>query len=307
MNYEFVPISEQLDCGTRIHWDEATQKLYFVDLPNSTVYRYTPADKKLTKAKVGRYNEPLTFMFPVGGSETKFIAGIGRKFAFVEWDGESPEVPNYAVIAEVENEPELLKNRLNGGKVDPWGRLWAGTMGPEDGQGNVVPGKGSLYSVEKGRVTRQRSNVGISNGLAWDTKKMKMYYCDTLEPKIFQYDINNDGQISNEKVIFEFAKNNLEGKPDGLTIDKNGDLWLTSIFGSTLSKIDVATGTIKEKITFPTPQITSVTFGGPKLDDLFVATARLRVDGQIPKAPAGTTYLIKSVGVAGFGGDKYKP
>lgn len=71
-------------------------------------------------------NEPIAFMFPVHGSNTKFIAGLGRKFVFVEWDGQSASVSKVDIIAEVDQEGILSKNRLNGAKVDPWGRLWAG-------------------------------------------------------------------------------------------------------------------------------------------------------------------------------------
>lgn len=65
-------------------------------------------------------------MFPVEGSNSKFIAGISRKFAFVEWDGKSPKPSKIETIAEVDTDPDAKGNRLNGGKVDPWGRLWAG-------------------------------------------------------------------------------------------------------------------------------------------------------------------------------------
>lgn len=53
--YEFIPISEPLDVGTRIHWDECTGCLYFVDLPKSTVYKYELHTGTTTKAKVGKF------------------------------------------------------------------------------------------------------------------------------------------------------------------------------------------------------------------------------------------------------------
>lgn len=71
-------------------------------------------------------NEPLAFMFPIEGSNYKFIAALGRKFVFVEWNGENSEVSKVETIGEVDHGTE---NRLNGAKVDPWGRLWAGNTG----------------------------------------------------------------------------------------------------------------------------------------------------------------------------------
>ncbi|CAG9859516.1 unnamed protein product [Phyllotreta striolata] len=299
--YEFIPITTcPLQIGTRLFWDECSAKLYFVDLPKYTVYRYDPAlpkAKRLTKAEIGEFSSietPLSsWTSELAGSPTKFIAGIGRKIVFVEWDGKAPAVPDFEVICEVDKEPDLCNNRLNGAKVDPWGRLWAGTMGPEE-NGNVVPGKGSLYCLKKGCITKKKCNIGISNGLAWDMKKMKMYFCDTLKPKVFQYNLSKDGNISKEQVVFEFDKNyRLAGKPDGLTIDSKGNVWVCAIFGSALVKIDLLNGT--------------VVFGGPKFEDLYVTTARIATDGCPPGPPAGTVYRVKGAGVTGLKGDKYIP
>ncbi|XP_057653073.1 regucalcin-like isoform X1 [Diorhabda carinulata] len=300
--YEFVSISEPLDVGTRIHFDDCTNNVYFVDLPNSVVYRYDLKNKITTKAKVG--NEPLGFMFPVAGSNNKFIASLTRKLVFVEWDGVSPEVSKIEPITEVET--DMKDNRFNGGKIDPWGRLWAGTMGPADDKGETIPNRGALYSLEKGKLKKKLSNIGISNGLAWDTKNMKMYYVDTLQPKVFQYDISENGEISNEKVVFEFNSNGIDGKPDGLTIDKDGNLWVTAIFGSVIVKFNPNNGNMLDKIVFDTPQPTSIAFGGKNLDEMFVTTARIPVGNVIPPSPAGTTYIIKNTGTTGFKGDRYK-
>lgn len=63
-------------------------------------------------------------MFPIDGQIDKFIAALGRKIAVVKWDGKSENATVEQIIAEVDK--ELTDNRLNGGKVDPYGRLWAG-------------------------------------------------------------------------------------------------------------------------------------------------------------------------------------
>lgn len=54
-NFEIVPINEvPLDVGTRIHWDEATQSLYYVDVKKSDVFRYDINTRETVKAKVGK-------------------------------------------------------------------------------------------------------------------------------------------------------------------------------------------------------------------------------------------------------------
>ncbi|CAG9859515.1 unnamed protein product [Phyllotreta striolata] len=305
-NYEFIPITKcPLEYGTRLFYDDCTQSLYFVDMPKATVYKYSLACKKLTKAKIGCEGQ-LAFMFPVEGSNCKFIAGIGRKIVFVNWDGEVDAVPDFEEILEVDTEPDLCKNMLNGAKIDFCGRLWAGTMGPVDDKGNVAPGKGSLYRISQGCSSKQKCRIGITGGLAFDCKKNKMYFCDTNDPKIFQYDLSKDGTIGNEKMIFDFAKNKLEGKPDGMYVDKKGDLWVCVVFGSALIKIDVCNGSIKEKIDCPTAQVTSVVFGGQKLNEVYITTGKLCVGGKPPEGPAGMTLQIKGLEAGGIKDVRYK-
>lgn len=61
-------------------------------------------------------------------------------------------------------------------------------MGPNGPDGKVIPNKGSLYSLTGRDLKKHVSEIGISNGLAWNTKTKKMYYIDTLFPGVYQYD-----------------------------------------------------------------------------------------------------------------------
>ncbi|KAJ8918478.1 hypothetical protein NQ315_008175 [Exocentrus adspersus] len=302
---EILPISQPLDVGTRIHWDEETQSLYYVDVPNSMVYKYDVNTGETTHAKVG--NEPLAFMFPVEGSNIRFIAGLGRKFVFVEWDGVSIDVSKIEIIVEIDKEANLKENRLNGAKVDPYGTLWAGSMGPSDAEGNITPGKGSLYSLCKGVLKKHDSNIGCSNGLAWNIKEEKLYHVDTLVPAVFQYDISKDGKLSNKVKVFDFKQNNVKGQPDGLTIDSNGALWVCCIFGSCIVKFDPKDGKVLRTIKMPTTEVTSVTFGGKNLDKMYVTTARIPKKGLKLEESAGTTYVVYNTGATGCPGNRYVP
>lgn len=67
-------------------------------------------------------------MFPIEKTTNQFIAALGRKFVVITWDGKSSTVSSTDLICEVDTEPNFAMNRLNGGKVDPYGRLWAGNI-----------------------------------------------------------------------------------------------------------------------------------------------------------------------------------
>ncbi|XP_018331278.1 regucalcin [Agrilus planipennis] len=295
---EKLPI-EPLDVGTRPHWDAEKQCLYLVDIPNSTVYKYIPSQEKVVKAKVG--NEPLGFMFPVANKSDQFIAGLGRKFCLIKWDGISSNVSSVETIAEVDTEPNLSSNRLNCGKIDPFGRLWAGTMGPTGPDGVTIPKMGSLYSLSRRTIKKHEGNVSISNGCAWNIKTRKMYYIDTLFPGVYEYDYDlNTGDISNRKVIFEFGKHHIPGLPDGMLIDTEDMLWIAVIHGSRVIRINPNSGTLLNTIMLPTPQVTAICFGDSSLSSMYITTAQIKVDGKIPEPPAGSTYVIRSLSPKGL-------
>lgn len=59
-----------------------------------------------------------------------------------------------------------------------------------------------------------------------------------------------------------------------------------------------STGKVLLEIKIPTKEVTSVAFGGPNLDILFVTTA---AKPNLP-VPAGTTYKVTGLGAKGYPG-----
>jgi len=296
------PTIEKLDIsitelGEGPHWDAENQCLYFVDILKKSINKYVPSTKKHTKAVIGL--NQVSFLIPVKGEKNKFLIGLGRQLAVVTWDGESENVSNIETLVEVENESETKDNRFNDGKCDSSGRLWAGTMGANPRQ--EVVRRGSLYTFQKGKITKNLSNIGISNGLAWSDDNKKMYYIDSITGCIesYDYDINN-GKIENKNIIFTASKHNLEGGPDGMTIDRDGNVWAAILRGQKIVKIDPKKSeTLLASVHMPTKWITSLVFGGPNLDELYVTSGRFAEDASTEH---GATYRITGINAKGHAG-----
>lgn len=69
---------------------------------------------------------------------------------------------------------------------------------------------GSLYSLGKdGAVTKHYSGVTISNGLAWNEELKKMYYIDSLQGKVFQFDYDKENgticKSANNVILYCFG------------------------------------------------------------------------------------------------------
>ncbi len=85
---------------------------------------------------------------------------------------------------------------------------------------------GSLYVMElDGRVRRVLTGISISNGLAWDDQRGRMYYIDTATRgvDVMDYDVHS-GTVDNRRRVFLVPEG--AGDPDGMTIDREGMLWV---------------------------------------------------------------------------------
>ncbi|XP_054728966.1 regucalcin-like isoform X1 [Anastrepha obliqua] len=298
MSFKIEPLpNSYAHLGEGPHWDVESQSLYYVDIEAGKILRYDYQENKVYGSKVEGI-DLAGFIVPIAGQSDKFVVGAGRSVVVVSWDGVSETSKVDRVLFSVQPGDKYVRNRFNDGKADPRGRLFAGTMiyvGDE-----FKERFGELYKYEKGgKVSVVKTDVGISNGLAWNEQTKKMYYIDTADYEVKEYDYDFDAGVpSNPKVVFNLRKSNPKDNllPDGLTIDSDGNLYVCTFNGHTIYKINPSTGKVLLEIKFPTKQITSAAWGGPNLDILYVTTSA-KFDQP---APAGTTYKITGLGAKGL-------
>jgi sugar lactone lactonase YvrE len=178
-------------------------------------------------------------------------------------------------------ERNVANNRFNDGKCDAAGRFWAGTMDKSE-----VSKQGSLYCLDsKLRVEKKLQNLGISNGLAWSSDNQYFYFIDTPTKKVLRYDYHlATGNIENPVEVISFEDQ--EGMPDGMTIDEEGMLWIAHWGGARVSRWDPDSGKQLTEVLVPAKNVTSCTFGGEDLKDLYITTARKGMDeAELEKYP----------------------
>lgn len=242
-------------------------------------------------------------MFPVEGNDQEFLVGVGRRIGVIHWDGESKTCKVVRIVGEVEKESRYKTNRFNDGKCDHFGRIYGGTMRLEECGDIFEAQHGSFYkfNAKSGTFDRLLTNISVSNGLCWNEQTNKFYYIDScaLDVKEYDYDTKT-GNISNERQVIDFRVNGERPNffPDGMTIDSQGMLYVATWGASKVLKINPQSGKIELEIKFPTERITSVAFGGPKLDILFVTSASKEGNGQVP-APAGAIFKVTGLNATG--------
>ncbi|XP_017876033.1 regucalcin-like isoform X2 [Ceratina calcarata] len=303
---EIKPIVGRFEHSEEPHWDHQSQKLYFVDIEAQKICRFGPATKQLACVYIP--NGPVGMVIPVAGEPGTLVFGTRTDLAKISWDGTSNIT---------RADPEILTvvdrdrngTRWNDGKADSSGRLWAGTIGPEVNE-VVVPNQASFYRIGSDLVPkRELSPVTNSNGLAWNLQDDTLYYIDTPTRKVAAFDYEPiNGTLSNKRIVFDLQKSNVSGLPDGMTIDRNGNIWVALYNGGGVANVDPSTGKVIRIIKLPVQKVTSCAFGGPLLDTLFVTTSsRGMTPEQLNEEPhAGYVFAVKGLGVQGLVANSFK-
>lgn len=299
-------VTEPFGLAEGPHWDHRTQKLYFVDIFGQKICRLDPASGSVTSTYIE--NGPVGVAIPVYDEPDKFVAGSGTDFVLVTWDsGFSKATASASILTTVDTNRN--GTRWNDGKVDSSGRFWGGTMGPEE-NGVAVPNLGSLYLIGPDFAPKVKiTPVTISNGLAWNKEDDTLYYIDSPTRQVVAYDYDRlNGNISNKRIVFDLEKNNITGLPDGMTIDTDGNLWIAVYLGSRVLNVNPKTGQLIRSIKLPAERVTSVAFGGPFLNILYVTTSSYGLSEAEKKnqPKSGSLFSVEGLNVNGLLANYFK-
>lgn len=173
-------------------------------------------------------------------------------------------------------------NRFNDAKADRHGRIWAGSM-PRSADQPV----GALYRLDTDRtVTQVDAGYTVANGPAFSLDGRFLYHTDSAARVIYRFRMHEDGTLSDRTVFVAFVAE--WGKPDGMTVDGEGGLWVAHWGAGRVSRFDEQ-GRMERSIHLPASQITSCTFAGAQLDRMFVTSA---ADGVPDEPHAGALFEI---------------
>jgi sugar lactone lactonase YvrE len=204
------------------------------------------------------------------------------------------------------NPDGVASNRWNDGKCSPEGRFWGGTMGEP---GKVLPGVGSLYVLHRdGSAERALAGVTISNGLAWSSDGATLFYIDTPTGEVAAFDYcAASGALANRRSAFKIPAGT--GHPDGCCMDSQGNLWVAQWGGSRVVAYRPSDGSIVAEVRLPAAHVSSCTFGGPGLADLYITTAKehLSAEERAAQPDAGCCFLVRNIGWTGVPACTYRP
>ena len=235
-------------------WVKEHSSIYFVDIKKKSFFSLNTKSNKKKKYKV---NKEIGFLAHV--KENIFVLGLQGELRI-------QNIETKKIIKSIFIEKDIKLNRINDGKTDPVGNLWFGTM---DNLERKIE-KGSLYKLDKNLLlTKVDKNYRITNGPAF-IDQFNFYHTDSSKKTIYKIKINKKDKIISKKIFKKFLPS--DGSPDGMTLDKDKNIWVAHFHGACVSVFNNKAKLI-HKISLPAKNITNCAFGGQNNSEVFITTA----------------------------------
>ena len=274
------PVSE-ISChlGEGPVWDPSSGFLYWVDSLAPAIYCYDYAGDKVRHW--GLPGDSVGSLAPCesGG----LLLAMDRGFYRFE--------PNSAEI-ELVAEPLAGSDgiRFNDGKVDPFGAFVAGGMNIDYQQHQPCP----MYRIDKNYgVEKILDGFDCFNGPCFSGGGEYLYVTGRSDGLIEVFDYGQKQRPRNARPLIENCN------PDGATVDAEGYIWSAQWDDECLLRL-APDGTVDCRLQIPGQIVSSLMFGGPDLEHIFVTTVGGPVHGAKPRTvDAGKLLVIEGSGFRG--------
>ena len=290
-----IAYDAQMNVGECPLWHPTESSLYWVDIAAFTIHRLHPATGVHDEWRMD--SEPSALAIHATGG---LVVALRR--GFVHFDPATGEVNDIAAAPY-----DTATTRFNDGRVDPAGRFWVGTIyEPRNAQA------AEMYCLEKGQVQLKWSGGMMnSNGLAFSLHAHHMYHADTAAHRISRYTFDAaTGTAAKPQCFRQFpsdkAAKNYGGRPDGATVDSDGNYWVAMFEGGRLLKF-APDGTQLAEVKLPLRCPTMVAFGGDDLRTLYITSAGHRPQAELDEYPLSGRLLALRMDVAGRAENAYQP
>ena len=247
-------------------------RLVFSDVPNGGVFRRGPD---------GNIETLIPNRKGVGGIAFNEGGGLvcsGR--GLIYWNeatGQSRDL-----FTEWEGRP--LKG-LNDLQPDDHGGIYVGSL-EFDALSDQKPIPGNLFRVDPdGKIAKLWEGIEVTNGLGFSPDRKLLYHADSTTQAVWAYDVKPDRTVADRRIFAKIP----EGWPDGLAVDAEGGLFVATVKSGEVVRFK-PNGTIDFRLKIPAKFVTSLTFGGKDLSDLYIVTA----DNTEDKAKKGTIWKTRS-------------
>lgn len=271
-----IALTHDARLGENPVWDERSQTLLWLDIQHGEVHRFDPATG--TDQVTARLPGEVGAAVLTDGQD--LLVGLDdRLVRLTEASGavvDLTTVPAHGV-------------RFNDARCDAVGRLLIGTLARDGGT------QAGLYALREGRLEQVVGDLAISNGVDTDPERGRLYLADTVGERVLVLDYDEGtGSVGPAHVLLDLE--GVPGRPDGLAVDAEGNLWVAMARARQVRAFR-PNGSERLVLDVPAHAVTSLTFGGPELADLYITTGSFAADEADLARWPGTGSLWRVTGI----------
>jgi sugar lactone lactonase YvrE len=251
-------------------WDDRTGQLTWVDIVGRRVHSWSPGDRARATVSVP---DEVSLALPRHEG--------GRVMTQVDRVVLADDDSWLSALCEIESDNP--HTRLNDGCCDDQGRLWVGTYStrgrPEAALYVVGPG-GTVRCVLEGMVA--------ANGVEWNAAGDILHVADTGRCRIDRFALHDGAtgpRLEHRGTVL--AEDGAHGRPDGLTVDTEGSVWV-AMWGGAHVRRYTPDGILTAEVPLPVTYPTAVALGGADRRTLFVTTSRHHLPDPSVEPEAGS-------------------
>jgi gluconolactonase len=131
---------------------------------------------------------------------------------------------------------------------------------------------GRLWRIDPdGSVVLLESGMGTANGIEVGPGDRALYVNESVQRKVWVYDLSPAGEISNKRLLIEFPDFGM----DGMRCDADGNLYIARYGKGTVAKVSPR-GELLLEVSLAGKDPSNVAFGGPDGRTCYVTLADLR-------------------------------
>jgi sugar lactone lactonase YvrE len=128
---------------------------------------------------------------------------------------------------------------------------------------------GQLWRVDRdGGTTLLEAGMGTTNGIEVGPENETLYVNESVQRNVWAYDLSEDGNVSNKRLLIEFSTHGL----DGMRADVDGNLYITRHGKGTVAKVSPE-GEVLREIPLEGKNPTNIAFGGEDGRQAYVTVA----------------------------------
>ncbi|HMN31176.1 MAG TPA: SMP-30/gluconolactonase/LRE family protein [Caldilineaceae bacterium] len=128
---------------------------------------------------------------------------------------------------------------------------------------------GQIWRVDPtGQVTLLETGMGTTNGIEVSPDELTLYVNETVQQRVWAYDLSPRGEISNKRLFHQFPDHWL----DGMRCDTTGNLYVTRWGKGVIAKL-APNGELLQEIPLNGQKCTNIAFGGPDGCTAYVTVA----------------------------------